>query len=270
MYQNFDALDGKQARRLGLASPLGQLFDHGLDCFLSTFLLLNFMILFKVSRYPILIMLFIFGANIIFFGPNFAEFFTHILRTNQNDIGVTEIYILIISLNVITGIFGDEIWQCEIFGISILYFIVGFLYITIVLNISPVLIEAWNAAKDKAQYTKMLVPMLSYLLSIVLAYVWKPEIFQNAGVSLVLMFSVTFNILTIKLITASLTKMEYQIFHPELICLYLFIFLLKIGISSSYITLFATLILARLLHLAICIIFDIANYLKIQIFIVPK
>lgn len=31
IYQTFDACDGKQARRTGSSSPLGQLFDHGCD-----------------------------------------------------------------------------------------------------------------------------------------------------------------------------------------------------------------------------------------------
>lgn len=36
LYQTLDALDGKQARRTGASSPLGQLFDHGtLPCFAS-------------------------------------------------------------------------------------------------------------------------------------------------------------------------------------------------------------------------------------------
>lgn len=36
-YQTMDCLDGIQARRLGLSSPLGQLFDHGLDAIVITF-----------------------------------------------------------------------------------------------------------------------------------------------------------------------------------------------------------------------------------------
>lgn len=31
-YYTFDCMDGKQARRTGTSSPLGQLFDHGFDC----------------------------------------------------------------------------------------------------------------------------------------------------------------------------------------------------------------------------------------------
>lgn len=31
-YQSFDAIDGKQARRTGMAGPLGEMFDHGVFC----------------------------------------------------------------------------------------------------------------------------------------------------------------------------------------------------------------------------------------------
>ena len=31
VYQTLDAVDGKQARRTGSSSPLGELFDHGCD-----------------------------------------------------------------------------------------------------------------------------------------------------------------------------------------------------------------------------------------------
>lgn len=31
IYQSLDAIDGKQARRTGTSTPLGELFDHGCD-----------------------------------------------------------------------------------------------------------------------------------------------------------------------------------------------------------------------------------------------
>jgi hypothetical protein len=31
VYQTLDAIDGKQARRTGTSSPMGELFDHGCD-----------------------------------------------------------------------------------------------------------------------------------------------------------------------------------------------------------------------------------------------
>jgi len=36
LYQTFDAIDGKQARRTGMAGPLGEMFDHGCDAINTT------------------------------------------------------------------------------------------------------------------------------------------------------------------------------------------------------------------------------------------
>jgi ethanolaminephosphotransferase len=36
LYQAFDAIDGKQARKLGLSGPLGECFDHGVDALNTT------------------------------------------------------------------------------------------------------------------------------------------------------------------------------------------------------------------------------------------
>ncbi|VAI84023.1 unnamed protein product [Triticum turgidum subsp. durum] len=37
LYQTFDAVDGKQARRTSSSSPLGELFDHGCDALACAF-----------------------------------------------------------------------------------------------------------------------------------------------------------------------------------------------------------------------------------------
>lgn len=37
LYMTFDGIDGKQARKLGVSSPLGQLMDHGVDAVISVF-----------------------------------------------------------------------------------------------------------------------------------------------------------------------------------------------------------------------------------------
>ena len=35
LYQTLDAIDGKQARRTGMAGPLGEMFDHGMSSQIS-------------------------------------------------------------------------------------------------------------------------------------------------------------------------------------------------------------------------------------------
>jgi ethanolaminephosphotransferase len=41
LYTWLDCIDGKQARRTGTSSPLGQLFDHGCDALSVNLLLAN-------------------------------------------------------------------------------------------------------------------------------------------------------------------------------------------------------------------------------------
>eukprot|EP01063_Lacrimia_lanifica_P020270 TRINITY_DN27600_c0_g1_i1.p1 TRINITY_DN27600_c0_g1~~TRINITY_DN27600_c0_g1_i1.p1 ORF type:complete len:418 (+),score=176.49 TRINITY_DN27600_c0_g1_i1:48-1256(+) len=49
-YQTFDAMDGKQARRTGSSSPLGELFDHGCDAIGTYMISLNTMAVLAVPR----------------------------------------------------------------------------------------------------------------------------------------------------------------------------------------------------------------------------
>ena len=42
MAHTLDGIDGKQARRTGSSSPLGEMFDHGLDSWSTSLFLLNF------------------------------------------------------------------------------------------------------------------------------------------------------------------------------------------------------------------------------------
>ena len=273
MYQNFDALDGKQARKLGLASPLGQLFDHGIDCCLTTVYIMNFMIMFKIGTSPFIFLYVLMVNFIIFYFPNWAEFFTHVLRTNSNNVGVTEIHLTVILMNLATWLWGDVLWQkTSLFGLSTINLFALFLFIAILINIPPLFVESWKAAegKDKEKYFTMLIPIASFFASLILAYIMIPQVFAVPKVSVVLMFCFTFNILTIKMITGSLTRMDYDIVHLEVIALYITIFLISIGFSQNLICLHALLVFSRLIHLAVCIIQDISIYLKINVLWVPK
>lgn len=62
IYQNLDNIDGKQARRtrnftsyLGSGSPLGMLFDHGVDSVCSFLLTLQFLEIIRVRDFNIII-----------------------------------------------------------------------------------------------------------------------------------------------------------------------------------------------------------------------
>lgn len=53
-----DGIDGKQARRTGTSTPLGELFDHGLDSYSSLFIMIYIFSLFGTHDFPVMRMQF--------------------------------------------------------------------------------------------------------------------------------------------------------------------------------------------------------------------
>ena len=52
VYQTLDAVDGKQARRTGSSSPLGELFDHGCDALSMVIVITGAAITLKLGQLP--------------------------------------------------------------------------------------------------------------------------------------------------------------------------------------------------------------------------
>lgn len=52
VYQTLDAVDGKQARRTGSSSPLGELFDHGCDALSMVIVITGAAIALKLGQLP--------------------------------------------------------------------------------------------------------------------------------------------------------------------------------------------------------------------------
>lgn len=62
IYQNLDNIDGKQARKTsilfliqGTGSPLGMLFDHGVDSLCSFMLAIQFLEIIKIKDFDVII-----------------------------------------------------------------------------------------------------------------------------------------------------------------------------------------------------------------------
>jgi len=76
IYQTLDAVDGKQARRLNLSGPLGELFDHGMDS-ISTFLVSTSVAMTLLcGEEPLLLLSTVVVAMILFYTTHWARKFT--------------------------------------------------------------------------------------------------------------------------------------------------------------------------------------------------
>jgi len=89
-YYTFDCMDGKQARRTGQSSPLGQLFDHGFDCIcnLAHVSTQAGYLLVGGSRWFFSLQASVFFA---FFTAQWEEYYTGELPHAMGDFGVTEV-----------------------------------------------------------------------------------------------------------------------------------------------------------------------------------
>ena len=114
VYQTLDAIDGKQARRIGRSSPLGQLFDHGCDSIAVACLNYTLLSLMGVGKEPVKCLVFFLGTTSAFYIANWSEYHTRILPTSCGEIGVTEIEFFFAGCCLLTAFFGDRLWRLNL------------------------------------------------------------------------------------------------------------------------------------------------------------
>ncbi|XP_054809436.1 choline/ethanolaminephosphotransferase 1 isoform X1 [Prosopis cineraria] len=113
LYQTFDAVDGKQARRTNSSSPLGELFDHGCDALACTFESLAFGSTAMCGRSTFWFWLI---SAVPFYGATWEHYFTNTLILPVVN-GPTEGLMLIYVCHFFTAAVGAE-WWVQQFGKS--------------------------------------------------------------------------------------------------------------------------------------------------------
>jgi ethanolaminephosphotransferase len=108
-YSTFDNVDGKQARRTGTSSPLGELFDHAVDALNCTTggLLQAAGIVLGPSYWTFGIVAI---ASTAFFFATWETFYTGTLYLGTVN-GPTEGLLIAISTLVVSGIYGPTVWN---------------------------------------------------------------------------------------------------------------------------------------------------------------
>ncbi|KAL1551200.1 Cholinephosphotransferase 1 [Salvia divinorum] len=117
LYQTFDAVDGKQARRTNSSSPLGELFDHGCDALGCAFEALAFGSTAMCGRNTFWFWVI---SAVPFYCATWENYFTNTLILPIIN-GPTEGLLLIYTVHFFTAIVGTE-WWAQPFGKSIPFF----------------------------------------------------------------------------------------------------------------------------------------------------
>ncbi|CAL1281987.1 unnamed protein product [Larinioides sclopetarius] len=112
IYQTLDACDGKQARRTGTSSPLGELFDHGCDSLSTVFVSLGVCIAVQLGMFPSWMFVQCFIAMTLFYIAHWQTYVSGTLRFGRFD--VTEAQYTVMIIHLISAVFGPSIWSTQI------------------------------------------------------------------------------------------------------------------------------------------------------------
>jgi phosphatidylglycerophosphate synthase len=287
MYQTLDAVDGKQARRTGSSSPLGQLFDHGCDA-LGTMplgLAVCGVLGLGASSSTVLMCATI---QIPFLMAQFEEHFAHSMRTQVANFGVTEGQYLEAGVMLLTGIMGPKVWDMELPMTSFLKSLPGNPQTASALTLRmasiysgcffPVLLglaslqAVWSTKSAPVAYLK-LVPILSLELFVLYTSMTPAsdsvfsQVFHKYPVLFMTVFGIYFTRLVSELIIATVAKIEYPAIHlPGMAPLYVLILLDLLGdLTVNMVAIYGLYLVLGYLHYVISISQQIAEHLNIKV-----
>ncbi|XP_058054311.1 cholinephosphotransferase 1 isoform X3 [Anopheles bellator] len=279
IYQSLDAIDGKQARRTNSSSPLGELFDHGCDSISTVFVALSACISVQLGYYPRWMFFQCFCAMTLFYCAHWQTYVSGTLRFGKID--VTEAQCTIITIHLISAVFGPSIWMTKIFGQLQLWSSMAIMTIICggwsLLHFGAV-IRAGGVGKNGSTVagTSVLSPIIPFLFVVVPAYVISQKstdhIYENHPALYIMAFGMITAKVTNRLVVAHMTKSEMEYLDWGLIgplCLFLnqyFNCFLPEYLVLWFCLLWCTIDLIRYCG-QICL--EICDYLRIELFRIP-
>ncbi|XP_037792634.1 cholinephosphotransferase 1-like isoform X1 [Penaeus monodon] len=217
IYQSLDAIDGKQARRTGTSSPLGELFDHGCDSLSTVFVSLGVSCSVRLGMLPYWMFFQCMMAVTLFYCAHWQTYVSGTLRFGYID--VTEAQFGVMAIHMVSVILGPEFWAMKVPVLLVpfrcLPTIFGVIAASVALfnNFKIILIER-GAGRNGSTVagTSVLSPVvpLSLILVPAVLIAWKsPEgLFLQDPTIYLLTFGCVAARVTNRLVVAHMTKSE--------------------------------------------------------------
>lgn len=281
LYQQLDALDGKQARRTGSSSPLGELFDHGCDAMATVFLGISIASIFRFGTHPWLFFLSAASGFVVFFLAQWEEYHTSVMYLGH--LGVTEFHLITESMYFATFYFGPDMWWSEVplLGVQVRMCVVAFLilgtFTTVSQNVMNVIAfykegktsETHPAAKD--DLLLQLLPM-THLVGTAIAWAFiSPTLLVDNAIAFICGTGYFFCYLVGRIVVSRVCKERFSPIHPVLLAYTAGAFLAALQFVSESVVVWLLLALGvgTYLHFALNIIRQMCDYLGIMCLRIP-
>ncbi|XP_066992923.2 cholinephosphotransferase 1 isoform X2 [Anabrus simplex] len=280
VYQSLDAIDGKQARRTGTSTPLGELFDHGCDSISTVFVALSACIAVQLGFYPSWMFFQCFCAMTLFYCAHWQTYVSGTLRFGKVD--VTEAQFTIIFIHLVSAAFGPSIWMTKIpwtegrlCHIVCLAFFTGYMQVFMAFCLA---FEKGGVGKNGSTVagTSVLSPVIPFSLVVVPAFIIYRKsiehVYENHPALYILAFGMVAAKVTNRLVVAHMSKNEMEYLDSALIGpAMLFLNQYFNFFIQEYIVLWLCLIWATfdLIRYSSQVCLEICEHLKIQLFRIP-
>ncbi|XP_050679837.1 cholinephosphotransferase 1 isoform X2 [Leptidea sinapis] len=218
VYQSLDAIDGKQARRTGSQSPLGELFDHGCDSISTVFIALGACIAVRLGDYPTWMFFQCFCAMTLFYCAHWQAYVTGTLKMGRVD--VTEAQYTIIAIHIISAALGPSVWATEVGSFEMRYSLGLAAVMAAVLTLGSLgaAIIAGGVGKNGSTVagTSILSPVIPFSFVVVPAFIIfqksESHVYENHPALYILAFGMVAAKVTNRLVVAHMTKSEMELY----------------------------------------------------------
>ncbi|XP_011181121.2 ethanolaminephosphotransferase 1 [Zeugodacus cucurbitae] len=218
-----DGIDGKQARRIGLSGPLGELFDHGLDSYTAVLIPTCLYSIFGRSpEYSVAPIRMYYVCWMVFFNfyvSHWEKYNTGVLYLpwgyDLSMWGSTAMYLL-------TWWFGYEFWQQTLpFGITLGLMMEFVLHISAMANTPMVVINVYNSYVQRtgkmrcfSEAMRPLWPLLAFIVIMLLwPYISPNDIMEKDPRIMFLLSGTIFSNISCRLIVAQMSNTRCDAFH---------------------------------------------------------
>ncbi|XP_063973008.1 choline/ethanolaminephosphotransferase 1 isoform X2 [Diachasmimorpha longicaudata] len=281
IYQSLDSIDGKQARRTGTSSPLGELFDHGCDSVSTVFVALSACIAVQLGYYPTWMFFQCFCAMTLFYCAHWQSYVSGSLKFGKID--VTEAQFTIMGIHLISAIFGPEIWMTEmpyINGLQFKYLIGGMTAVCTLTSLYSMFSVIFTGGVGKngstVAGTSVLSPIIPFGFVVVPAYIIyrksAENVYETHPALYILAFGMVAAKVTNRLVVAHMTKSEMKYLDTALIgpCM-LFLNQYFNFFVKEYYVLWLCFIWVTFDFIRYCsqVCLEICDHLKIMLFRIP-
>ncbi|XP_045533839.1 cholinephosphotransferase 1 isoform X5 [Papilio machaon] len=223
VYQSLDAIDGKQARRTGSQSPLGELFDHGCDSISTVFIALGACIAVKLGEYPTWMFFQCFCAMTLFYCAHWQAYVTGTLKMGRID--VTEAQYAIMAIQLVSATLGSDFWATKVGGLEVRYSLAGVAVVGAALTLGTLTtaILAGGVGKNGSTVagTSILSPVIPFSLVVVPAFIIfqksESHVYENHPSLYILAFGMVAAKVTNRLVVAHMTKSEMEYYDWSLL-----------------------------------------------------